>query len=122
MSKYVQYQTSDDEYIWIEVEEGDETFVEAEGARKDRQKGSILVPAARATLPGSRSLANAIEQVRPVINAVYDQVDSFAVRPDEINLNLGLKFTAKVGVVLAKAGTEGTMNIGIKWKLKDKAD
>lgn len=122
MSKYVRYQTSDDEYLWIEVEEGDETFVEAEDADEEDPTGSILVPATSASLPDSKSLTSALEKVKPVVDALTTQAESFSMRPEEITLNLGLKFTANVGVVLAKAGTEGTINVGLKWKLDNKAD
>ncbi|MEO1564328.1 MAG: CU044_2847 family protein [Pseudomonadota bacterium] len=122
MSKYVQYQTDEDKYIWIEVETGDEIFVAVEGSKKGGPAGSMLRDASAGSMPSAETLTSAIEEVKPVIEAVTRQAESFSVRPAEVSLNLGLKFTAKVGVVLAKAGTEGTINLGLKWKLDKKAD
>lgn len=39
-----------------------------------------------------------------------------SVQPDEVEVKLGLKFSAEAGAFIAKAGTEGALEVVMKWK------
>ena len=117
MARYIRYETDDGNEIWIEAEDGDEEFV------TDRPDGLGMVVHAADDVPLKKEkLTKVLGMVRPLVDAVHDQINSVAVRPNEIQLEVGFKFTAKVGVVLAKAGSEVTMKVCLKWVLKDEAE
>jgi len=68
-----------------------------------------------ADIPLAReSLEQAVANLRPVAEAVLDQLKDLT--PDEVQVELGLKFSAAVGVVLAKTSGEGSCKVTIGWK------
>lgn len=62
------------------------------------------------------------DALRGVESATRDIMNGFAERlkPDELELKFGLKFSAQAGIVLASADTEATLTMKAVWKSKEK--
>jgi|UPI00035E0FCD hypothetical protein len=58
---------------------------------------------------------DAIAHIRPAAEAVLHALAEMN-QPDEINLEFGVKFSAKVGAILASADSEATFKVSLKWK------
>lgn len=56
-----------------------------------------------------------ISHIPPVAQAVMDALKEIN-NPEEISLELGLKFNAKAGVVFAGVGSEVAFKVAVKWK------
>jgi len=63
----------------------------------------------------SSHFQDAIAHIRPAAEAVLQSLTEMN-SPDEINLEFGVKFSAKVGAILASADSEATFKVSLKWK------
>lgn len=61
-----------------------------------------------------KKFEQAIEDIAPATEAVLKMVRNMGIT--EGQLEVGLKFSAKAGVVLASADSEATFKITMKWK------
>jgi len=61
-----------------------------------------------------RSLEDALKDVVPAIDALHRMALAVS-KPKEISLEIGLKLSAKAGVVLASADAEGSLKVTLKW-------
>ena len=94
-----------------------------------REGGSIIVEVddaisrpVRVSKPGEiadkakKSFDEAVAGIRPIAQAVVSQLVELA--PETISVELGVKFSAEAGVVLAKAASEGTCKLTLTWRPK----
>ena len=67
----------------------------------------------------SRTHPKAIEKAIAVIQNTAQKVNSamrnIESRPDHVEVEFGIKFDAEVGVILAKASTEASLNVTLSW-------
>lgn len=61
-----------------------------------------------------KTFEQAIEDIAPASEAVLKMIKNIGIT--EGQLEVGLKFSAKAGVVLASADSEATFKITMKWK------
>lgn len=87
--------------IAVEVEPVDRGFEEASPREQMWSQEQLSAALAR----GRQAAEQAIEQFRRM-----------KIRPDEIELELGLKLSAEAGVVLAKTATEGHFVLKLAWR------
>lgn len=95
MAEVVQYALDDGSVVLFEIEPSD-GFVEAS---RDRVVGRIR------------------EAVRPALRAareVLDQAKEYA--PSEVEVKFGIKVSGKMDWLVAKAATEGSFDVTLKWK------
>lgn len=59
------------------------------------------------------SFQKAVSGLRPVSQAVMDQIKELA--PKGVTIEIGIKFSAEAGVILAKTSGEGTCKVTISW-------
>lgn len=64
------------------------------------------------------SLEEALANLEPGVRAVGERFQ--ALKPDSIELEFGLKFTAKAGVVIASGGSEASLKVTCKWRSEKK--
>jgi hypothetical protein len=97
----VEYPLGDDgKTVWVEVEtsEGDfERISNKDGVEKSAQR-----------------FEEAIANIEPATNAVLKLLKKMGVAEGQIEV--GLKFSAKAGVILASADSEATFKVTMKWK------
>ncbi len=60
---------------------------------------------------------DAIIKVKPAAEAVLKMFQEMNT-PDEIGLDFGIKFNAKVGAMFASVDSEATFKVSLKWKNK----
>ncbi len=66
-------------------------------------------------VPVAKSMEEALEAVKPAISALMDMLKSVNA-PKEISLEIGLKLSAKSGIVIASADAEGSLKVVLKWQ------
>jgi len=56
-----------------------------------------------------------LEPLKSISNSIFNSVKEIADSPDEINVELGLKFSAKAGLILTSLDGEANLKITLKW-------
>jgi hypothetical protein len=97
--------------VRFQLEGGDSVLVLVD------EEGAGPVPAAAHDDIATRAkmtFEQATAKLGPIARTVLAQVENLG--QDETNVELGLKFSAEAGVILAKSAAEGTCKITIKWR------
>jgi hypothetical protein len=63
----------------------------------------------------TQSLDKGLEQVGPLMNAVVQRMRSTATPPDKVTLQLGLKVSAELGLIIGKSAAEANFTITAEW-------
>ena len=58
----------------------------------------------------------AVASVRPVVDAALRQLSALASKPESVELEFALKFTAAAGAVIAATGAEAALRFKLTWK------
>jgi hypothetical protein len=105
MKELVKFEFEDGGSIWVEVEE---TSI---------QEG-LMSAGVQETLRESLTLTfeAALEKIKPVANAIISKLQDLSIPPDQIKAEFGIKMNAKAGAVLATAGGEVNIKVGLSWK------
>jgi hypothetical protein len=102
MKGLVQFDTGDGEIVVVEIDDEDPGFVRA-GA------GELTARAAT-------TLTQALEVLRPTARAVIQKIESLDIgKPSGTEIEMGIKFNAKTGAVLASAGGECHIRVKLTW-------
>lgn len=67
------------------------------------------------TSKAGEKFEQAVTHIKPVAKALFGAFEDFN-NPREINLEFGVKFSAKAGVVFASADSEATFKVSLKWE------
>lgn len=62
----------------------------------------------------------AVNLIKSVGDSVVSKVKEIKDSPDEVSIELGIKFTVEAGVVIAKTSSEGALKLTLKWKKDSK--
>lgn len=68
-----------------------------------------------------KKFENAIGVVKSLGNSIVQQVQDLAETPDEVSVEVGIKFSVEAGAIIAKTSSEGTLKLNMTWK-KDKKE
>jgi hypothetical protein len=64
----------------------------------------------------SARFEEALEPLRKISGAIIRKIKDLDTHPDEISVELGLKFSASAGVILTSVDSEANLKINLKWK------
>lgn len=62
------------------------------------------------------ALDSAMNTIHNMARHVITTVESLAQRPSEVEVSFGLKFDAKAGAIIARAGMEASINVRLTWQ------
>ena len=65
---------------------------------------------------GRHKLEEAFDAIWPVAAALAARVGELAVRPEQVQLEFGIKLSAEAGAFIAKTGLEGNFKVALTWK------
>ncbi|HEU4629149.1 MAG TPA: CU044_2847 family protein [Gemmatimonadaceae bacterium] len=104
MRQLVEFPLADGGCVVVEVEvpAGQERVVRA------ARPGELAVKA-------GRTFEDALAQVRPMADAVLAKLRALAARPDEVEIEFGLKLSAEAGAILTSAGAEANFQVTLRW-------
>lgn len=95
------------------LQDGRSVYVEAEVPENyDEEKVGIF---RRGDRPEAPSLSQALDKVVPAVGEVFTKITSLTLKPDHVELEVGIKFIGEAGVVIAKASTEANLVVTLKW-------
>ena len=108
--------------IRFPLESGGQVVVEVE---EEPQESGERVPVARFRLEPEQAmgtLEEALEKVFPAIKAVTEKLQGLDLKPDEVEINFGIKLSTSMGAVIAAAGAEANFDITLHWYSQNRPD
>jgi Trypsin-co-occurring domain 1 len=95
------------------LENGDSLLIEvdedAEGIVAAGRPGEIIATTAM-------TFEAALDRLRPAAQAIVAKLGSLSERPDEINVEFGIKLSTEAGLVIARASGEATFTVTLQWR------
>lgn len=105
MKKILQLKASDGSDIYVEVAD----MVSGEPTRG-------YLPESRGIIENAKeSFDNALKPLKEVSNSIINCIKDISNSPNEVEVELGLKFTAKTGVIITSLDSEAHFKITFKW-------
>jgi Trypsin-co-occurring domain 1 len=98
------------ELVRFELADGGSVVAELDDARgvSRAARQGVLVNA-KSTLEG------ALSEVRDAAAATIAQFQDMARKPDEVEIEFGVKLNAEAGAIIAKTGMEGHFQVTVRW-------
>jgi hypothetical protein len=100
MTELVRFELADGGSVVVEVDE-------ARGVSRAARQGVLAT--AKSTLEG------ALAEVRDAAAATITQFQDMARKPDEVEIEFGVKLNAEAGALIARTGTEGHFQVTVRW-------
>ncbi len=108
MKKLIQFTTTDGNNFFVEIDEP----VAAEAVRGYSEQGNT-----RGVLETAKqSFNDALKPLKEISNSIIDSVRQISNAPDEVEVELGLKFSAQAGIILTSLDSEANFKITLKWQ------
>ena len=110
MKKLLQFTTQDGNDFFVEVEDNSAGTAQAVRgfAGEDSTRGVVQT--------ASESFEKAIRPLKEISNSIVNCVKDFASSPDEVQVELGLKFAARAGIIITSLDSEANLKITFTWK------
>ena len=105
MKNIVQFKANDNSDLFIEVSDSTEPLQMRGGAAETRG----IVDNAK------ESFEKALHPLKEVSNSIINCIKDISNSPKEVEVELGLKFTAKAGIILTSLDSEAHFKITLKW-------
>lgn len=111
MNKVIEFES---QYGTIKIESREEN----QAGTRQFNSGNVINEKAK------EKFEQSIEVLQSVSKAVIGKLNSTTkdLKPDEIEIKVGLKFSAEAGAFIAKTSAEGNLEVTIKWKKENKTD
>ncbi len=103
MPAYLDVPLADGSSFTVEVEEPRGGAV----TRSGRQADTI----ARA----GQTFEQALDRVAPAFNVLVAKLRDAAERPDEVEIEFGLKLSTEMGAIIARTGGEANFRVSVRW-------
>ncbi len=108
MKKILQLKANDGSDLFVEVDDSTESLPMRGNAVENRG----VIENAKA------SFEKALHPLKEVSNSIINCIKEISNSPKEVEVELGLKFTAKAGIILTSLDSEAHLKITFKW-IKD---
>jgi hypothetical protein len=97
----------------FKTDAGDSLLVEV-----DEASGGAVTRGGRtadAVVEAGASLEQVLGRLGPAMRGIMSQIREAADRPDEVEVEFGVKLSADSNVIIARAGGEANFRIAVKW-------
>jgi len=111
MKRLVEFPLSDGTSVVVQVDE-------------PPQEGGVV----RAARPGeiaekaTQSFEAALDRIRPIGAAILARLQDVPQRPDEVQVEFGISFSAQAGAILASTAAEGSCKVTLTWRPSQPAE
>ena len=103
--------------IEIPLENAHSIYVEIdtpqqEGMQRAARPGEVLTKS-------TQTFENALEAIKPAINAIINKLSEYSTSVDQIEVEFGVKFSAKADVIIASVDSEANITVKLSWKRRE---
>lgn len=95
---------------------GETVIIEVEDVKRTTGYKDVSASTNKVEREQNKHLKHTFAKIKPTVEALSSSLADLANDPDEVELSLGVKISADVGVIFASAGADATFNIKLKWK------
>ena len=106
MKNIVQFKANDNSDLFIEVSDLSELL---------QMRGGGAAEARGIVDNAKESFEKALHPLKEVSNSIINCIKDISNSPKEVEVELGLKFTAKAGIILTSLDSEAHFKITLKW-------
>ena len=106
MKNIVQFKANDNSDLFIEVSDSTEPL---------QMRGGGAAEARGIVDNAKESFEKALHPLKEVSNSIINCIKDISNSPKEVEVELGLKFTAKAGIILTSLDSEAHFKITLKW-------
>jgi hypothetical protein len=104
MTKVLEFDSAADGAILIEVDE--------EYGGEQQEASAIADFAQKASI----SLEQALAPIKPIVTKAMSAITDLPTKPDQLEVEFGLKLSGSAGAIIAKAEGEATIKVKVVWK------
>jgi hypothetical protein len=104
MKQLVEFPLADGGSILVEV---DETLLET-GIEQAALPGTTIVKA-------TETLEAAFNHIKPAAGVILAQLRGLAERPEQVEVEFGLKLSTQVGAIIASGSSEANLVVRLRW-------
>lgn len=107
--------------LQFSTEDGQEFFVELNGDNLPHEpvRGFSPEESKRGVIQNAMiNFEKSLEPLKAISGSIINSVKDVSGSPDEIEVELGLKFSAKAGIILTTLDGEANLKIILKWNSK----
>ena len=79
---------------------------------------SVAISPADIAEKSKEAVDSAMNTIHNMASRVITTIEGLVQRPSAVEVSFGLKFDAKTGVIVAKAGIEASINVKLTWQSK----
>lgn len=115
MPTIVPFKDADLGVIYIQVED-------IPNSSEAGEESMSIVKTANPTQKVVANLQDALDSVGKLAGKITQAIVNNPMFPDEIECKLGIKFTADASIMIANVGSEGSLELTLKWNSKQLAD
>jgi hypothetical protein len=108
VKQLLQVTTNDGGDLYIEVDDGTTTGTTMRGMAEQSTRGVIE--------NAQKSFEKTLQPLKDISNSIISCVKDIANSPQEVEVELGLKFTASAGIILTSLDSEAHLRVLLKWK------
>lgn len=105
--RLLSYETESGEPVVFAVDVSDDDFELVQRGRND-------------PLVSEQRLDQALDSLQVATTAVFDNLDQMVRRPDEFQVEFGIRMNAKVGAIIASSEAQGHIKVTLKWRRDDR--
>ena len=106
----------------VTIDEGAPIVVEFSQQPGVEQVSLLHVSPEELKAKSEQALDAAMDTIRHMAKRVSGLRESIPVEFSKVEIEFGIKLDWEAGVLLAKAGTEGSINVTLTWERKDRDD
>ena len=102
----------------VKLRSGTEIWMEAEETPADQEAGG-MAPVSRAREGEDKAVEafdRALGTIQEIAEEIHDALDRMTRKPDEVAVELGVKFSVSGGVIIAKGGLDTNFKLTLGWK------
>jgi len=101
------------EIVTFETENGE---IHIELSEKPKRGGTTRSGNSSKDKKVIKKFENAVKVVKEIGDSIISTVKEIKNSPDEISVEVGVKFSAELGAFVAKSSAEGTLKLNLTWK------
>ncbi|MDB5111104.1 MAG: hypothetical protein JWR67_2218 [Mucilaginibacter sp.] len=108
MKTLLEFKAQDGSSFFVEVDEQTSIAPTTRGGVDENNNRGIIQTA-------TNSFDTALKPLKEVSNGIINCIKELANSPNDIEVELGLKFTAKAGIIVTSLDSEANFKIVLKW-------
>jgi len=100
--------------VEYKLESGGSVFIEVEETELDRGRSPV---SKKSGVPeeATKEFEKALDGVKPAADLILQKLQNFTSKPDNIEIDFGIKMSAEAGAIIATTAVEANFTVKLSW-------